>query len=199
MRRFLGTIVLVIIFVSPAAYAQGDLFEDCGTLIQGVECVLFDSDNFGLYVLDNYGGFSVGDRVRVAGILNESCVTFCMQGDGCIEQNEISSCADFDDCGILIQGVECILFDSDNYGVYVILGSLGGFGVGDRVRVTGRLYVTCVTFCMQGDGCIENATVEACAQIPTLTEWGVIMFGVLLLGFITWVFLKRRKAIGVGV
>ncbi|MGB8657582.1 MAG: hypothetical protein WCE90_07320 [Candidatus Zixiibacteriota bacterium] len=33
--------------------------------------------------------------------------------------------------------------------------------------------------------------------IPTLTEWGLIIFGVVLLGFITWVFLKRRKVIGV--
>lgn len=34
-------------------------------------------------------------------------------------------------------------------------------------------------------------------DIPTLTEWGLIMFGLVLLGFITWVFLKRRKVIGV--
>ena len=34
--------------------------------------------------------------------------------------------------------------------------------------------------------------------IPSLTEWGLIIFGVVLLGFITWVFLRRRKAI-VGV
>jgi hypothetical protein len=31
--------------------------------------------------------------------------------------------------------------------------------------------------------------------IPTLTEWGLIIFGVVLLGFITWVFLRRRKAV----
>ena len=37
------------------------------------------------------------------------------------------------------------------------------------------------------------------AIIPTLTEWGMIIFGVVLLGFITWVFLKRRKVIGVRV
>jgi hypothetical protein len=35
--------------------------------------------------------------------------------------------------------------------------------------------------------------------IPTLTEWGLIIFGVVLLGFISWVFLKRRKVIGVRV
>jgi hypothetical protein len=33
------------------------------------------------------------------------------------------------------------------------------------------------------------------APIPTLTEWGLIIFGVVLVGFITYVFLKRRKAV----
>jgi hypothetical protein len=32
-------------------------------------------------------------------------------------------------------------------------------------------------------------------EIPTLTEWGLIILGVLLLGFITWVFLRRRRAV----
>jgi hypothetical protein len=36
-------------------------------------------------------------------------------------------------------------------------------------------------------------------DIPTLTEWGLIIFGVMLLGFITWVFLKRRRVAGVRV
>jgi hypothetical protein len=31
--------------------------------------------------------------------------------------------------------------------------------------------------------------------IPTLTEWGMIIFGLVLLGFITWVFLRRRRAV----
>ncbi len=197
MCRFIGTILILIILVSSAAYAQSDSFQDCGTLIQGAECILFDSDNFGVYVVDNLGGFSVGDRVRVEGVLNVTCITFCMQGNGCIEQNQISSCADFDDCGTLVQGVECILFDSDHFGRYQVW-PLGNFGVGDRVRVTGRLDLTCTTFCMQG-GCIENATVVACPQIPTLSEWGLIIFGVVLLGFITWVFLRRRKTSAVSL
>ena len=44
--------------------------------------------------------------------------------------------------------------------------------------------------------------VTICAKdeaIPTLTEWGLIIFGVVLLGFITWVFLKRRKVVSVRV
>jgi cbb3-type cytochrome oxidase subunit 3 len=36
-------------------------------------------------------------------------------------------------------------------------------------------------------------------DIPTLTEWGLIIFGLVLLGFITWVFLRRRKAEAVSV
>jgi hypothetical protein len=35
--------------------------------------------------------------------------------------------------------------------------------------------------------------------IPTLTEWGLIIFGVVLLGFITWVFLRRQKVAGVRI
>jgi hypothetical protein len=31
--------------------------------------------------------------------------------------------------------------------------------------------------------------------IPTLTEWGIIIFGVMLVGFMTWVFLRRRQAV----
>lgn len=31
--------------------------------------------------------------------------------------------------------------------------------------------------------------------IPTLSEWGLIIFGMVLIGFITWVFLRRRRAV----
>ena len=37
------------------------------------------------------------------------------------------------------------------------------------------------------------AEVECGAAIPTLTEWGLIIFGLVLIGFITWVFLRRRR------
>ena len=67
-------------------------FDDCGRLVQGMECVLFDSDHFGLYVLDEYGSYSVGDYVRVVGDLDPYCYTICMQGDGCIWVDTISEC-----------------------------------------------------------------------------------------------------------
>lgn len=67
-------------------------FDGCGVLVQGVECVLFKADIGGLYVLDNMGNFNVGDYVRVRGLMNPYCITICMQGNGCIEQNTISVC-----------------------------------------------------------------------------------------------------------
>jgi len=67
-------------------------FDGCGVLVQGVECVLFQADAGGLYFLANTGNFNVGDHVRVRGLLNPDCVTICMQGNGCIEQNTISAC-----------------------------------------------------------------------------------------------------------
>ena len=41
--------------------------------------------------------------------------------------------------------------------------------------------------------------VDYSSDIPTLSEWGLIIFGVVLLGFITWVFLRRRKAAAVSL
>ena len=37
---------------------------------------------------------------------------------------------------------------------------------------------------------LEIVTTEE--EVLTLTEWGMIIFMLLLLGFITWVFLRRR-------
>jgi hypothetical protein len=49
------------------------------------------------------------------------------------------------------------------------------------------------------EGRADNVQILCGTGIPTLTEWGLIIFGLVLIGFITWVFLKRRKAIAVRV
>ena len=92
---------------TPSAY-----FDDCGVLVQAVECVLFKADKGGLFLLNNLGKFKVGEHVRVRGILNPSCASICMQGNGCIEYNTISPClrgdlngdynVDIDDFAILL-------------------------------------------------------------------------------------------------
>jgi hypothetical protein len=58
-------------------------FDACGSLVQGAHCVLFDGGG-GKYVLSDYGGFHLGDAVRVVGTLDPGCTTICTDSDGCI-------------------------------------------------------------------------------------------------------------------
>jgi hypothetical protein len=64
-------------------------------------------------------------------------------------------------CGVLVQGVECVLFRADD-GRRFVLATTGPFRLGDRVRVEGEVRADCATFCMEGDGCLDNPTIEAC-------------------------------------
>ena len=70
----------------------------------------------------------------------------------------------FNECGTLVEGVECVLFESERGGLYVIGGDLGGFGLGSEFRVTGIVDPGCITFCQQGNGCIFNATISPCEE-----------------------------------
>jgi hypothetical protein len=77
----------------------------CGILIQGVECVLFQSDGGVLYTVETTGSFQIGSRVRVRGFLDPSCITFCQQGDGCIRDNTIEVCGEGEEllCDVLAE------------------------------------------------------------------------------------------------
>lgn len=72
--------------------AADDAFRACGELVQATECVLFETDDGPRYLLENTADFVVGDRVEVAGTLNPQCVTTCLAGEGCIEDNAIGPC-----------------------------------------------------------------------------------------------------------
>ncbi|MBP7936973.1 MAG: hypothetical protein KA354_20205 [Phycisphaerae bacterium] len=136
-------------------------FDGCGVITYGPSnCLLFQADTGDLYVLDNLGDFRLGDRVHVTGIVNPDpgCAPGCLGASGCIEGNTIHSCIEA--CGVLVQGVECVLFQADRGGLYM-LEYLNGFGVGDRVRVTGGWNPNCPTACQQGNSCIVNNTISA--------------------------------------
>jgi hypothetical protein len=64
----------------------------------------------------------------------------------------------------------------------------------DLPKVQGVIFSAYAT--TENDCWVDNLLIETGGSqaIPTLTEWGLIIFGVVLLGFITWVFLRRRKA-----
>ena len=94
--------VLILAVFSVAAPVLAQLsdepdFDACGTLVRGVECVLFEGGG-GCYVLSDYAGFKVGDAVRVIGTLDKACVTICQEADGCIRGAEVFSPAVFP-CG----------------------------------------------------------------------------------------------------
>jgi hypothetical protein len=146
----------------PTTLAESS-FESCGTLVAGAECVLFRADADGSsYVLANRGAFVVGDRVRVIGLLNTGCITSCQQGSGCIEDNSIEACPpEIDACGVLVQGAECPLLQPDGELRTYVVENLGGFAVGDRVRVTGTRDSACLSTCGASSGCIVANTIRA--------------------------------------
>jgi hypothetical protein len=84
----------------PPFYAPGIVnnvvytcFDGCGTLVQGVPCLLFQPDGSTTpYVLDNLGGFTAGAHVHVVGGLQPGCISICLQGAGCIHNLGIESC-----------------------------------------------------------------------------------------------------------
>ena len=72
--------------------ACGSPFSSCGVLVQRGTCVVFVADQGGTYVLDTLGGFTAGERVRVAGTLDLTCVRLCQPTDGCVQADAVSAC-----------------------------------------------------------------------------------------------------------
>jgi hypothetical protein len=73
--------------------AIGECYNNCGTLVQGAECVIFAEAGTGReFILSNLDTFQVGDRVRVHGMLQTDCASLCGQGEGCIRFNTIAPC-----------------------------------------------------------------------------------------------------------
>lgn len=76
------------ISVAGITYCDGEITA-CGTLVDGVECVLFEDDGGFLFVIENRGSFAVGDRVLVRGQFSRDCASICQQETGCIADNSI--------------------------------------------------------------------------------------------------------------
>ena len=63
----------------------------CGTLVEGVECVLLETDNGGLYIV-NTAGYPVGACICVTGPYDAFCLSYCQQGGGCIYNTTATPC-----------------------------------------------------------------------------------------------------------
>lgn len=161
LNRPVLTLAFACAPVAIACPAPAQNVDACGTLIQGTECVLFESNEGGRFVLDDRGQFEVGDEVRVIGELDEGCVSVCQEGEGCIAVASITHCdGDVTICGTLVDGVTCLLLEDDQ-GFLLAIENQGPFEVGDRVQVNGQFDGGCVTVCQQVTGCVQDNTIRA--------------------------------------
>ncbi|MFO0837736.1 MAG: hypothetical protein U1D55_04360 [Phycisphaerae bacterium] len=77
------TVVLASLTAAQTTRPTSRAIDECGILVQGAECALFQGAG-GRYYIPDTGRFRVGDAVRVVGTLDPACVTICQEGDGCV-------------------------------------------------------------------------------------------------------------------
>lgn len=135
---------------------------DCAPPTAGACCVATAAGDIGCVITTGErcaaeGGEYLGDGSQCPSDPNLPCESDCL-----VECPPATVCTT--ECGVLVQGAECVLFASDSGGVFALV-NLGGFSVGDHVSVTGCLTPDCPTTCMQGSGCFLNNTIEPCGAV----------------------------------
>lgn len=85
--------LVALALLAPSAASQST-FDGCGTVVPGVTCPkLFQPDAGGLYLLlTDMTPYQLGDRLHVVGPLDPSCITICIQDNGCITPSLIEPC-----------------------------------------------------------------------------------------------------------
>ncbi len=136
-------------------------YSGCGILVFDLGCLLFMP--LGMpstyYYLENYGIFIEGDTVCISGTLVYNCDTACVGVDGCIIGNTIYAWEDdgdwpYEECGVIVQGVDCIVFAPFGDTAYLALDYTGQFSIGDSVCVSGIVDWGCDFGCTGVYGCI---------------------------------------------
>jgi hypothetical protein len=173
----------------PCVSCFGPCIDECGELVQVGECVVFQGDTGGYFVLENHGDFVVGDHIRVVGCLQGGCLNMCPPPDlndppfPCIVRNSVESCGAgcreicpvdqpcFTGCGVIEPGPNCLYFRADSGGRY-ILSNYGFFTTpGVRVQIEGCINPNCATPCLEPDvTCLHNHFIRPCD--PCLTCFG---------------------------
>jgi hypothetical protein len=152
-------------------------FADCGMLVQGTDCVLFQPMSMGdtLFLLQDYGPFQPGDSVFVAGTVGPVDDTACVEAMAFVWNDVIDTCGApppppppvFSGCGLLVESTGCTLFKPDGYGDSLfMLINYGEFQAGDSVYVTGQIYFMPDSVCTESMGYIDNATIDYCGVPP---------------------------------
>ena len=112
-----------------------------GTLVQGFECLIFQTQDGELYQIDPQVGFMPGDFVHVTAAVH-ICVSFC--GLPCLTDAIVEPA--FSGCGTITFGIECPLFVGDEGGAFLLIG-VPGATIGNRLHVTGIVDPFCISFC----------------------------------------------------
>ncbi len=96
VRMFLVALALTTFTaVSHAQSAIGLVFDGCGTMVDGIECTLFQPDSGGFYLLISPVPVQLGDRLHVVGVVDPDCNTICQQGP-CLAATLVEDCGSFD-------------------------------------------------------------------------------------------------------
>jgi hypothetical protein len=156
----------------------GTMYEGCGLLTQGTNCLVFVAVNDAnvRLVLENYGPFGLYDTVCVRGMLEPNCPNMCPEAVGCLVRNDIHGSTppnpQFQGCGFLVQGYGCVLFKplgmGGMQGPKFTLENYGTFVVGDSVCVQGAMPVMCPGMCPEAAGCILGNTITGGGNPPMM-------------------------------
>jgi hypothetical protein len=154
MKTRLLSLFALVGFLGARAEAQIP-YDECGNLIQGVSCVLFEDTMGRQWLLDNNGGFPVGSNLRVQGLADPSCFTICLQGDGCIAVSGIGPCGGPTPTGTPFcfgdgSGTACPCSNNSPAGQNV--GCLNSLGSGGKLQGSGIASVSNDTLTLHGSG-----------------------------------------------
>ena len=174
---------------------SGHLFSECGVLVFTVgpnPCLVLQTRDDLLYLVENTGGFGPGDNVWVTtDDIIAPCITLCTATiEACLENNGIQPCIApplaLDTCGTLIPwpiGTGfCTVFEADD-GNRWILDNQGSFELGDRLHVTGPAFF-CTPLCGEVVGCVINDPPVGCTG--DVNSDGVINIDDLLAVIAAW-------------
>ena len=142
----LGCTAVLLLAVRVTAAPGGGDFDDCGLLVQGPVCVMFQADGGGTYYVEDLTVFQPGDRVRVSGgLFSQPAVCLPPQCtgmyDGCILGNTIEPCVSavffcFGDGGDQLGCTDCPCGNTASVGS--VGGCLNGAGASGELVAFGE-------------------------------------------------------------